>query len=470
MSRRGVSTVLRVLEAFRRAAAGRGRVPVGADARRLIVFTRYPTPGVAKTRLIPVLGPQGAADVQRRMTEHVLREALKVQRRMGAAVEVRFAGGSVALMRQWLGHEVDCRVQEGADLGERMARAFADAFAEGARRAAIVGSDCPSVTAEILHQALDALERGDLVLGPAADGGYYLVGLHRPAPGLFAGMPWGDGSVLDLTLARARERGLRPERLPQLHDVDEPADLARPDAPRPGPVEPRISVVVPALNEADCIGATLEAVATGRNVEEIVVDGGSTDGTSQVAACAGARVVESPPGRALQMNAGAALATGALLMFLHADTRPPPGWDEYVRTMLADPDVAAGAFRLAIDGPGIGLRYPEAWANYRSFARALPYGDQALCVRADAFHEAGGFPEIALMEDYAFVRAMRRRGRVVVASARVLTSARRWRSLGVARTCLLNQAIVVAYWLGVSPQRLARWYRGGRVRSARPPT
>jgi hypothetical protein len=449
-------------EAFWRAASGRGRLAVGKSARRLIVFTRYPEPGATKTRLIPLLGAQGAADLQRRMTEHVVRESLKVQRRVTARVEVRFAGGDEALMRHWLGDGMAYRVQEGAGLGERMACALADALAGGARSAVIVGSDCPAVTAELLEGAFEALERGDLVLGPAGDGGYYLVGLRRAAPRLFDGMPWGTASVLERTLARAEELGLRTELVDALDDVDGPADLTRADAPRPGPSAPAISVVIPALNEAREIGATLAALALGRNVETIVVDGGSTDGTAQLAAAAGARVLESARGKARQMNAGAAAASGELLVFLHADTRLPPGWDEHVRNMLADPDVALGAFRLGVGGPGIGLRLVEAWADWRTVARRLPYGDQCLCVRASAFRAVGGYPEMPLMEDYEFVRRVRRRGRVVLAPARDLASARRWLRVGVVRTSLLNQAIVAAYRLGVSPERLERWYRGRR--------
>ncbi len=458
---RGVATAARLLRAL---WLGRGQV--SADARRLIVFTRYPRPGEVKTRLITVLGPQGAADLQRRMTEHVVREALRVQRRTGAAVEVRYAGGTEALMRQWLG--VDCRPQADAGLGERMSDALAEALAEGARSAVIVGSDCPSVTADLLWDAFLALERGDVVFGPAADGGYYLVGLRRPAPALFTDMPWGTADVLARTLDRARSLGLRTELVTELADVDEPADLARPGVTRPAPSKPRISVVIPALNEASGIRATLDSVALGRNVEAIVVDGGSTDGTPRLAEAAGARVLSTPPSRGGQLNAGAAVAEGGLLLFLHADTLLPPGWDEHARTMLADPEVAVGAFRLAIDGPGLGLRFPAAWANLRSRGPGVPYGDQALCVRAGDFRAEGGFAAIPLMEDYAFVRSMRRRGRVVLAPASVLTSPRRWRARGVVRTCLLNQAILAAYRLGVPPQVLAAWYRGRRVRQGRP--
>ena len=439
---------------------GRGRPAIGSDARRLIVFTRYPEPGVTKTRLIPVLGPQGAAELQRRMTEHAVRHALAVPRRVTAAVEVRYAGGDEARMRQWLGRGIAYRTQEGADLGERMASAFGAAFAAGVRSAALVGTDVPGVTAALLERALTELERAGLVLGPAADGGYYLIGLRRPAPHLFSAMPWGTASVLERTLERAGGLGLRASLLPVLDDVDGPADLARAGAPRPGPAEPSISVVIPALNEAAHVGAALASIALGRNAEAIVVDGGSTDGTAQIAAAAGARVLHCAPGKARQMNAGAEAAGGELLVFLHADTLLPPGWDEHVRAMLTDPDVALGAFRLGVDGPGIGLRLVEAWADRRTVARSMPYGDQALCVRAAVFRAAGGFPEMPLMEDYEFVRRVRRRGRIVMAPARTLTSARRWLRLGTVRVCALNQAIVAAYRLGVSPERLARWYRG----------
>lgn len=448
--------------ALRRLARPRGE--------RLIVFTRYPEPGRAKTRLISVLGREGAAELQRRMTEHTMRAIGALMGRRPLALEVRFDGGRVAgspvgegLMRKWLGAGVRYRHQGAGDLGERMARAFDETFEERTERAVIVGCDCPGITADLLERAFDALRGNELVLGPAGDGGYYLIGLRRRQPRLFAGIPWGTGAVLERTLAAARGLGLSVRLLDVLDDVDRPDDLPvwrRFAAPA---VElaamPRISVIVPTLNESANLGLALASTARGWSVEVIVVDGGSDDGTADVARLCGARVMSAARGRARQMNAGAATASGDVLLFFHADTQLPWGFDECVRHALARPGVVAGAFEFAIDGDGAALRVVERLTNFRARRLQMPYGDQAIFLRAETFRAVGGFPEIPIMEDYELVARLRRRGKVEVVHAPAVTSARRWERVGVFRTTLLNQVMIGGYWLGVSPERLAGWYR-----------
>ena len=137
----------------------------------MIVFTRFPVPGVTKTRLIPILGPEGAADLQRAMTEHTLREVRAARERTGTDVVVRHEGGDAAAMRRWLGDDLRLAPQGAGDLGERMSRAFEEAFAAGRARVALVGTDCPDLDAATVERALDELRRHDLVLGPASVAG-----------------------------------------------------------------------------------------------------------------------------------------------------------------------------------------------------------------------------------------------------------------------------------------------------------
>jgi rSAM/selenodomain-associated transferase 2 len=236
-----------------------------------------------------------------------------------------------------------------------------------------------------------------------------------------------------------------------------------------------VSIIIPALNEAEAIGRTLAATresatasaARARNdpadagllpIELIVADGGSTDATAEIARSCGATVVSSPPGRARQMNAGARIARGECLLFLHADTRLPPGYRKEVRRVLGLPGVVAGAFALAIDGAGWRLRCVERAANLRSRLFELPYGDQGLFLRAELFRSLSGFPELPLMEDLEFARLLRRRGKIMTSPLAAATSARRWESLGVVRTALLNQFFLLAYLLGMPPRRIASWY------------
>ena len=218
----------------------------------------------------------------------------------------------------------------------------------------------------------------------------------------------------------------------------------------------RLSVIIPTFNEERTIGHTLDRVRGGSTWEVIVVDGRSTDRTREIACAHGATVVESPLGRGRQLAAGASIATGDTLLFLHADTSLPLGFEDHVFRALDRPGVCAGAFRLMIDGEGRSFRLIEKMVNFRSRVRQMPYGDQAIFVRANVLHQVGGFPDLPIMEDYVLMRRLRRLGRIEIAPATVVTSARRWIQQGIWRTTLLNQVCVAAYWLGVPAATIAR--------------
>lgn len=228
----------------------------------------------------------------------------------------------------------------------------------------------------------------------------------------------------------------------------------------------KVSVIIPVLNEAALIDATLRHIPPTEDIEVIVVDGGSRDHTADIAAASGVRVIHTAAGRARQMNAGAATARAEILLFLHADTRLPADFARLVDETLSRPGVIAGAFRLRIDSLRRSLRLIETLANFRSRHLEAPYGDQALFLRADRFRTAGGFSDLPIMEDFEFVRRLRRWGRIAIIRAAAVTSGRRWERLGILRTTLINQTIILAYALGVSPERLARWYRGGLARQS----
>ena len=221
----------------------------------------------------------------------------------------------------------------------------------------------------------------------------------------------------------------------------------------------RLSVVIPTLNEAGRLPATLAGLGKQADVEIIVADGGSRDATQQVARQAGARIVSSRPGRACQMNHGAGKARGRYLVFLHADTRLPEGYVAEIEAILTRPGVTGGAFRFQIDTPGWGFRLIEIGANLRATLLSAPYGDQGLFLRASTLRRMGGYRQIPIMEDFELVRRLARSGKIVISELAASTSGRRWKRLGLVRTTFLNWAIVLAYWCGVSPDRLARWYR-----------
>jgi rSAM/selenodomain-associated transferase 2 len=217
----------------------------------------------------------------------------------------------------------------------------------------------------------------------------------------------------------------------------------------------RLTVVVPALNEAAGIERCLRALVPlrARGHEVIVVDGGSTDATGRLAAPLADRVLAAPRGRAAQMNAGAAAAAGDALLFLHADTRLPPEADRLVADALATH--AWGRFDVAIDSDDPRLAVIAFFINRRSRLSGIATGDQAIFVRREAFP---GFAPIALMEDVAFSRSMKRFSAPACLAARVVTSARRWERDGVARTVLLMWRLRYEYWRGADPDELARRY------------
>ena len=219
----------------------------------------------------------------------------------------------------------------------------------------------------------------------------------------------------------------------------------------------RISVVIPSLDERESIADAVSSALPGAS-EVIVVDGGSTDGTPVVALAAGARVAYAPRGRARQMNAGARMATGEALVFLHADTTLPAGYADRVREALATPAVVLGGFEFLAIGTWRS-RWVTSFVRLRSRAMRFPYGDQAIFVSAKDLPRARRIPDLPVMEDWEFVRRAKRLGRVVVAPEIATTSGRAWEQHGYFPVALVNASVVAGFMAGVDPERLAAWRR-----------
>ncbi len=219
----------------------------------------------------------------------------------------------------------------------------------------------------------------------------------------------------------------------------------------------KISIIIPALNEEKNIIPCLEATRDAKNVEHIVVDGGSADRTVEKALAWGARVLNSNAGRARQMNVGARVAGGEFLLFLHADTILPPGFDDRIRWVLSRPEIAAGAFAFQLDdASSFSLRLIQKATNVRSRLWQMPYGDQGIFLTAARFKEIGGYPDLPIMEDFELIRRLKKKGLIHTNALPAITSARRWQTLGVWKTTLLNYAIVIAFYAGVSPRIISR--------------
>jgi rSAM/selenodomain-associated transferase 2 len=224
----------------------------------------------------------------------------------------------------------------------------------------------------------------------------------------------------------------------------------------------RISIVVPALNEAACIAETLRALRRLEGDKEIiVVDGGSSDDTCAIAAAQGVDVVTAPPGRGTQMHAGTLNATGDVLWFIHADTVPPPHALSEILRYLEDPSVAGGNFGLVFDGPSRAAKQLTAIYPILRLLR-LCYGDSGIFIRRTAYDAIGGFRPLALFEDLDLLRRMRKAGRFVHVPSQIRTSSRRFEQRNFATMWLHWTTLQILYWCGVSPNWLARWYRHAR--------
>lgn len=435
------------------------------------VFAKAPVAGRVKTRLVPAVGRDGATRLATALLEDTL-EALLAFGRAAPILAVddasAFRGRGLPLVGQGKG-----------DLGERLERVLGRGL-ERVPAVVAVGSDTAGFPAALLEESFSALERVDAVLVPAEDGGFTLLGLRRCPPGLLRGLSWSGPATLQDTEARLRARGLSVVRTNRWFDVDGPADLARlrvelsegtvqarhtAEVLGTMSIKPWLSVVMPVLDEARRLEPVLRRLVGLPAVDEVlVVDGGSRDGTRSLAqSIPGVRVLDAPRGRAGQMNAGAAAATGEALCFLHADVTLPRDAVRYIACAFAQKAVVACAFRTRTVDEG-----ERSWASaflpvadLRSRWTNLPYGDQAVSVRRSAFEKAGGFPDQPLMEDVELARRLSALGRMVRLRARVTVSGRRFLQRPL-RTLLFWNSFPVLYRLGVRPAALEKLY--GTVR------
>ena len=428
---------------------------------KLVVFTKYPTPGKAKTRMIPALGEEGAAALHKKLTLHTLETVSQFSKKENIDIEISFYGSDLKQMQKWLGDGHRYTKQIEGDLGAKMNHVFVRGFEDGYDKILVIGTDCPELSIKDLICGYKKLEQADLVLGPAYDGGYYCIGLKAPTSKVFDSIEWGSDRVFEQTMVKATNLGLKAGLLDKHHDIDRPDDLKVWNTITNSQFQKeKISVIIPTINEAENIGTTLRSFKNIQNIEIIVVDGGSTDRTTEIAENEGVeKVLYEHHGKGLQMNRGASMAEGGILLFLHADTRLPDKWDDCVRETLQNTRTIAGAFQLTIDGNGIGLRIIEIFTRFRSALLQLPYGDQGIFLRKDLFEQLGGFKPISIMEDFEFIRRAGKMGKIVTCKQSVITSGRRWQKFGIFRTTLINQLIVLGFYLGIPHNYLRKFYK-----------
>lgn len=435
----------------------------------LSLITRYPVPGSTKTRMIPALGAEGAAALQRELSAHVALQMRILAATGDALVDAWVDDGSPVASRRWL--KLPWRKQRAGDLGVKLRHALS----YGRTRApvpAVVGGDCPAVSAADMREALRAADKAGAAIVPATDGGFCLLAISRYHPQamlhVFDAVDWSTERVCGQVVDNLGKAGVEVAVMPERPDVDEADDLpgwyAVRDAWYGRPES--LAVVIPVLNEADSLPGLLTRVLAEAD-EVIVVDGGSTDASVEIARAAGATVIESVRGRGAQMNAGAAATTSDAILFLHADSVAPAGFRDAALAVLRDPSVLLGAYTFSLEATTPSLRLIERAARWRALRIFLPYGDQGYFVRRVAFEALGGFAEESALEDLMFADAARRAGRVALSPMPLVTSDRRWREVGTWRWTLLNTASVAWYYLGGSPERIGAWRARVRDRYTR---
>jgi rSAM/selenodomain-associated transferase 2 len=220
----------------------------------------------------------------------------------------------------------------------------------------------------------------------------------------------------------------------------------------------KISVIIPTLNEALILEKSIAEIHCHSPHEIIIADGGSEDNTLGIAEKFGLSIVESPPGRASQMNAGAKTATGDVLLFLHADSRVDADSFQKMAVVMKQENKVGGAFSLAIESEKPSLKMISNFATLRAKHLHLVYGDQAIFVRAAVFHDIGGFPSLPICEDLAFYRRLMTQGSTVILEEKAFTSARRWNTEGIFFTSMRNSVIAILFLLGFPPRILSKWY------------
>jgi uncharacterized protein len=450
------------------------------DQRTCIcVFAKPPVPGRVKTRLAPLLGSGGAAELAKALLQDTWDSvsALPWAKRVLASTE----GG----LQDFLRGPVEIWLQGQGDLGARLENISRRALSDHPSVISI-GADSPGLPVKYLDQAREALNRADAVVGPSEDGGFYLLGLRKCPTGLLSGIPWSAPTTCLETIAKLQAAGLTVYILDDWFDVDTSQDLERLstlittkqiEAPKTkhfletyawrwADVQPiRCSVIIPTLNEREFLPQTLRALAEHQWIHEVIVaDGGSTDGTREwLAAQNFAHVVDAPAGKGNQINRGAQAASGDVLLILHADCQLPLDSGERIASALQSQTVAGGCFQVRFNASRPrSLKLVAAGINFRCRVAKAATGDQGIFVRRRIFELVCGCPNWPLFEDVDLVRRIKKVGKFAVLRSRLLVSPRRHLARGVFRTVVLIYGLRLAFWLGVSPFTLKKWFDDSR--------
>lgn len=437
--------------------------------KALIIFTREPAAGKTKTRMMPYYESGQCADLHLNFLKDIYREVRKTD----ADIIVSYTGGEPRKTRAVFGDDKEYIEQRGDDLGHRMYHALEDSFALGYKKLILIGTDIPELRAESLSNAFDKLDADDIVIGPTADGGYYLIGMKNLHGEAFDVRRYGGSSVLTDTVRSIEKAGFSIAYADTYHDMDDRDDLAgylrrmRTDRRLRNSAtgkfiksNAKISIIVPVYNEAATIRKMCDQLMQYRSDAEILfVDGGSMDDTLDII---GNKfdVLTGAKGRAAQMNLGARESHGDILFFLHCDSVLPPRALDEIRKCIANNEY--GCFGVRFVSSNFFMLTNRLISNHRAFSRGLPFGDQGIFISRELFFDMGMFPEIPIMEDYEFSRRLVSAGiKPGKTTHRITTSARRYGTgtISILRTEYKMWNLRRKYRAGTDIDEIAREYR-----------
>lgn len=417
--------------------------------RAIILFTRVPVPGQTKTRMMPQLTPGQCA----RLHACFLKDIEQVCLQTGAEIFVYYTPEDVkGVLPSVLAGKHTYALQKGADLGERMSCAISEVLGQGFGQCVLIGTDVPELTRRDLQNAFAVLSKKDVVFGPTADGGYYLVGMKHMVKQAFEKQEYGHGKVLYNTLRRLKENGVTAGLTAEHFDMDTAEDLngfrnrARSRHPllwttatgRYVAAACSISVIIPVYNEEKLIIPMQRQLAGLRKHCEIIfVDGGSSDRTLE-RIDSRFQVIHTKKGRAHQMNAGARASHGEILFFLHCDSSLPQRPLEQIREVMKSYRV--GCFGIAFHSKNLFMMTCRIISNHRIKDRKVMFGDQGIFIDRKLFFDIGMFPELPIMEDYQLSLNLKARGeRIGMTKQRIYTSDRRFEGGTIVKlTCMWN--------------------------------
>lgn len=423
--------------------------------KALIIFTKEPKPGFTKTRLMPYLSGEECARLHKKFLRKI-RDSLTHTKSYDCFVCYAKAEGYDEL-KNIFKEDVFYFPQDGDNLGKKMENAFLFLFEKGYDKIILIGSDTPQIKKADIDESFLSLDTTEIVLGPTEDGGYYLVGMNSFSPEIFGIEAYSHEGVFSDTVDIIKKLGFSYGLIKKYYDIDTPEDLKR----YKRECNEKISIIIPVYNEEKIIEKTKKRLEFFTNKCEIIfVDGGSTDNTFSMIKD-DFKAISSKKGRGNQLNQGAKVAKGEILLFLHADCELPINAIEEIHQVVAENE--AGYFGIKYKKEdGVIMRLGAFISNLRARLGKIVFGDQGIFIDKELFLEMGGFKDIQIMEDYEFSKRLKTNGiKIGKTEHEIIADSRRFTKNPIKKIGIGIKMYYLRFLfdIGVSPERIARIYR-----------